>query len=169
MTDTMPEQNVTDTCDTFNSTGFHLDSLDWIKNTVLNMFKMYVNNPQNSTPFPSSFLCAHCNAFHVLTHEILTDALYRFPGAIDMVAMYNELQAMIHKTHPTDVGNGSENGFSVSTDTSLHDIATVDNETVPEDSNPQDIPTPIDEKETLSGTDSANIASPTADGSKSSK
>jgi len=60
-----------------------------------------------------------------------------------MVAMYNELQAMIHKTHPTDVGNGSGNGYSVSTDTSLSDIVSGAH---------------TEEEETLSGTDSANIA-----------
>lgn|SRR3569623_1277437 len=167
MTDTMPDQNVTDTCDTFNSTGFHLDSLTWIRDTVLNMFKMYVSDPLNGAPFPSSFLCAHCKAFHVLTHEILTAALYKFPGAIDMPAMYNELQAMIYKTHPTDVGNGSENGFSVSTDTSLHDIALLPPVVDELSGEVEVVPTPIDEKETLSGTDSANIASASSDNAKS--
>jgi len=144
MTDTnASEANITDTCGTFNSTGFHLETLDWIKTTIQNMTRMYVADPKNAQPFPTSFKCAHCDAFHVLTHELISAALFSYPGIVDMVAMYNELQAMIHKTHPTDVGNGSGNGYSVSTDTSLSDIVSGAH---------------TEEEETLSGTDSANIA-----------
>ena len=84
-----PEPN----CNTFVTTGFHLDDVTSLMGAVREAVKLYA---QEGVPtLPDRFVCSHCGNVHGLTAEEVRNALFNGPGSYDFVATYDEFLALL--------------------------------------------------------------------------
>lgn len=108
-------------CNTFLTTGFHLEDLNKLKNLVFEAVKNYRASGIRS--WPGWFTCSHCSQPHSIAPETIRQALFKGPGApLDFSAAYDEFAAILSGMPAADAGYGDLNGFNGNSDAEISHI-----------------------------------------------
>jgi hypothetical protein len=140
-------------CNTFLTTGFHLNDLNQLKNAVFDAVRNYKASGERS--WPELFTCSHCGQPHSVSVEEIRNALFKGPGApLDFSAAYDEFAAILSGMPPADAGYGDLNGFNGNSDAEIAHV--IDPSLKPE------VPEVADETETENndGSSSSESAAP---------
>lgn len=128
-------------CNTLVTNGFHLLDLDSIRASFYSAVKMFAQDRESITTFPNRLLCSHCNEVHELTPDEINTALFLGPGAVDFVATYNELFAILKNEPVVNATHEFGNGETIQLASVLDGATTLaqlylDGAQVPQDGSP---------------------------------
>jgi hypothetical protein len=112
---------VAEACNTFLTTGFHLEDLNKLKTLVFDAVRNYKASGERN--WPGLYMCSHCNQQHSVSPESIRQALFKGPGApLDFSAAYDEFAAILSGMPAADAGYGDLNGFNGNSDAEISHI-----------------------------------------------
>lgn len=113
-------------CNTYNTVGFHLSDLDYIRQRVREAIGYVSSHPEDMTfarnLLPWWFPCSHCETYHELSIQEMHRALFEGPGAVDKMAAMDEYKSIIERKLASAAGVGQKNAIVHSAEMVLADF-----------------------------------------------
>lgn len=113
-------------CNTYNTVGFHLGDLDYIRQRVREAIGYIGSHPEDTVfarnLLPWWFPCSHCKSYHEISIPEMHRALFDGPGAVDKMATMDEFKAIVERKLASAAGLGQKNAIARTAEMVLSDF-----------------------------------------------